>query len=264
MMELLFVMVVASQQPERTLPLSEVKGADPVMLATKVLPVETAQRITGGWVRRFWAPGQVYRALFWEQSRPERDGVCARRVHAISAGDPKAPGHPDDPETVLTVTDLGASTQYGPSYPEPATEARCAQITGYIAAPEEQIEGQLATLGRLTEAMRLAEGTGELPFVLECDPQESATACDHPRRALAELPLGKLLAVRPSRPLPPRDASTPPGPRVFLQTDAAPNWNAAEVAFDTSGPGARSWIVTLTGAEQVETVRLRSAMIIRH
>lgn len=264
MMELLFAMALTAQEPALTLPLAEVKQADPLVLAPKVLPPETAERITGGWVRRYWTPGQVYRALFWEQSLPERDGICARRVHVVSAGNRDAPGNPDDPETVLTVSDLGSGVQYGPSYPEPATEARCAELTGYIGGTEGQMDDQLEALGRLTGAMRLAAGTDELPFALECDPQESATACDDPRRALAELPLGKLLRVQPSRPLPPRDASTPPGPRLFVQTDAPRNWNAAEIEFDVSGPGARSWIVTVTGAEQVETVRLRSAMIIRH
>lgn len=264
MMELLLAMALAGQQPERTLPLAEVKQADPLVLAPKVLPVETAERITGGWVRRYWMPGQVYRALFWEQSQPERDGICARRVHVVSAGNPSAPGNLDDPEMVLTVSDLGSGMQYGPSHPEPATETRCAELTGYIGGSEGQVDGQLKTLTRLTESMRLAAGTDDLPFALECDPQESATACNDPRRALAELPLDKLLSVRPSRHLPPRNASTPPGPRLFVQTGAPRNWNAAEVEFDTSGPGARSWIVTLTGDEQVETVRLRSAMIIRH
>ncbi len=264
MMELLFAMALTAQEPERTLPLADVKQADPLVLAPKVLPPETAERITGGWVRRYWVPGQVYRALFWEKSRPERDGICARRVHVVSAGNPSAPGNPDDPQTVLTVSDLGSGVQYGPSYPEPATEVRCAELTGYIGGSEGQIDSQLATLGRLAEAMRLAAGTDELPFALDCDPQESATACDDPRRALANLPLGKLLRVQPSRPLPPRDASTPPGPRLFVQADAPRNWKAAEVEFDTSGHGARSWIVIVTGDEQVETVRLRSAMIIRH
>nr|WP_314526707.1 hypothetical protein [uncultured Brevundimonas sp.] len=264
MMELLFAMTLAGQEPELTLPLAEVKQADPLILAAKVLPPETAERITGGWARRYWMPGQVYRALFWERSMPERDGICVRRVHLVSVGNQGAPGNPDDPETVLTVSDLGSGVQYGPSYPEPATEARCAELTGYIGGSEGRMDDQLVMLGRLTEAMRLAAGTDELPFALECDPQESATACDDPRRALAELPLGKLLRVQPSRPLPPRDASTPPGPRLFVQTDAARNWNATEIEFDISGPGARSWIVTVTGAEQVEAVRLRSAMIIRH
>ncbi|MDQ8027456.1 MAG: hypothetical protein REJ23_01925 [Brevundimonas sp.] len=264
MMELLFAMALTTQQPERTLPLAEVKQADPLVLAQKVLPPRTAERITGGWVKRYWMPGQVYRALFWEQSLPERDGICARRVHVISVGNQSVPGNPDNPETVLTVSDLGSGVQYGPSYPERATEARCAELTGYIGGSEGQVEGQLEALGRLTEAMRLAAGTNDLPFALECDPQESTTACDDPRRALAELPLGKLLRVQPNRPLPPRDASTPPGPRLFVHTDAPRSWNAAEIEFDTSGPGARSWIVTVTGDETVETVRLRSAMIIRH
>lgn len=264
MMGLLVVLALAAQGPERTLPLAEVKQADPLVLAPKVLPLETAERVTGGWVRREWVPGQVYRALFWERSQPEREGICARRVHVVSAGNPSAPGNPDDPETVLTVSDLGSGVQYGPSYPEPATEARCAELTGYIGGSEGPMDGQLGTLGRLTEAMSLAAGTDELPFVLECEPQGSATACDDPRRALAELPLDKLLRVRPSRPLPPRDASTPPGPRLFVQTGTPSNWNATEVEFDISGPGARSWIVTVIGDEPVEIVRLRSAMIIRH
>lgn len=264
MMELLFAVALAAQEPAPTLPLAEVKQADPLVLAPKVLPPETAERITGGWVRRYWTPGQVYRALFWERSLPERDGICARRVHVVSAGNQTAPGNPDDPETVLTISDLDSGVQYGPSYPEPATEARCAELTGYIGGTEGKMDDQLGALGRLTDAMRLAAGTDELPFTLECDPQESATACDDPRLALAELPLGKLLRIQPSRPLPPRDASTPPGPRLFVQTGAPGNWNAAEIEFDVSGPGARSWIVTVTGAERAETVRLRSAMIIRH
>lgn len=264
MMELLLAIALAAQDPGRTLPLAEVKQADPLVLAPKVLPPQTAERITGGWVRRSWTPGQVYRALFWEQSQPERDGICARRVHVVSAGNPSAPGNPDDPETVLTVSDLRSGMQYGPSYPEPATEARCAELSGYIGGSEGQVDGQLATLDRLAEAMRLADGTEELPFALECDPQESATACNDPRRALAELPLDKLLRVQPRRPLPQRDASTPPGPRLFVQTGAPRNWNAAEVEFDISGPDAMSWIVTVIGDERVETVQLRSAMIIRH
>jgi len=264
MMELVLTMALAAQEPERTLLLAEVKQADPLVLAPKVLPPETAERITGGWVRRYWTPGQVYRALFWEQSLPHQNGICARRVHVVSAGNQNAPGNPDDPKTVLTISDQGSGMQYGPSYPEPATEARCAELTGYIGGSEGQIDDQLKTLNRLAEAMGLAAGKDELPFALECDPQESATACDNPRQALAELPLGKLLRVQPSRPLPPRDASTPPGPRLFLQTDAPSNWNAAEVEFDISGPGARSWIVTVIGDEQVEIVRLRSAMIFRH
>lgn len=264
MLGLLFAMALAAQDPERTLPLAEVKQADPMVLAPKVLPSETAERVTGGWVRRYWVPGQVYQALFWEQSQPYRNGICARRVHAVSAGNSRAPGNPDDPDTVLTVSDLGSGVQFGPSYPELATAARCAELTGYIGGPEGQMDNELRTLDRLTEAMRLAAGEEELPFALKCDPQGSDTACDDPRRALAELPLGKLLTIRPSRPLPPRDASTPPGPRVFIATNPPGQWRAAEVQFDISGPGPRSWIVTLAGDERLETVRLQSAMIIRH
>lgn len=263
MMELLFAMVLASQQPERSLLLSEVNQADPLVLAPKVLPAGTAGRITGGWVRRWWVPGQVYRTLFWEHSLPEREGICARRVHVVELANRNAPGHPDDPATVLTQHDLGDGVQYGPSYPEPATEARCAELTGYIAGPEDRIEGQLATIGRLTEAMRLAEGSAELPFALECDPQGASNACDDPRRALAELPLGKLLSVGPSL-VRPRDASTPPGPRIFVDTGVPQPWSVTEIEFDISGPGARSWMVTLVGGERLEAVRLRSAMIVRH
>lgn len=263
MIELLVAFVLASQEPDRTLPLSEVEQSEPLVLAPKVLPAETAERITGGWVRRWWVPGQVYRALFWEQSRPERDGICARRVHVVELGSRDAPGHPNDPATVLTLTDIGEGVQYGPSYPESASEARCADLTGYIAAPDDQIDAQLAALGRLTDAMRLAEGSADLPFRLECDPQGAPNACDEPRRALAELPLDKLLRVGPSmQRLHARPRTG--GPRILVEPVVAGPLYEAQVEFGESGRDGRSWMITLEGRDRLEVVHLRRASIIRH
>lgn len=149
MMDLMLTMALAAQAPELTMPLAEVKQADPLVLAPKVLPAETAERITGGWVRRYWMPGQIYRALFWEQSLPERDGICARRVHLVSVGNKSAPGNPDDPETVLTVSDLGSGAQYGPSYPEPAAEIEvCTAPRAVIGSPSESSPPLSAGYGR--------------------------------------------------------------------------------------------------------------------
>ena len=263
MIDLFIAVLLASQEPDRTLPLSEVAQAEPLVLAPRVLPAETSERIAGGWVRRWWVPGQVYRALFWEQSRPHGDGVCARRVHVVELGNRTAPGHPDDPATILTLNDLGDGVQYGPSYPEPASEARCAELTGYIAAPADQIDAQLAVLGRLTEAMRLAAGTEALPFSLECDPQGAPNACDAPRAALAELPLDRLLRVGPSLERI-RAQPRPAGPRILMEPVVNAPLYEAQVDFDTSGRDGRSWMVTLEGRDRMEVVRLRRATIIRH
>lgn len=263
MIELFVALVLASQEPDRTLLLSEVEQAAPLVLAPKVLQAETAERITGGWVRRWWVPGQVYRALFWEQSQPEREGVCARRVHVVELSNRNAPGHPNDPNTVLTLKDMGEGIQYGPSYPEPASEARCAELTGYIAAPRDQIDAQLAVLGRLTEAMRLAEGAAALPFRLECDPQGAPNACDEPRMALADLPLNILLRVGPSMERLRAQPRTG-GPRILLEPVVTGPLYEAQVEFGESGPDGRSWMVTLEGRDRLEVVYLRRASIIRH
>lgn len=263
MIELFAAFVLASQEPDRTLTLSEVTQAEPLVLAPKVLPADTAGRITGGWVRRWWVPGQVYRALFWEQSRPEGDGICARRVYVVELSNQNAPGHPDDPTTVLTLKDLGDGVQYGPSYPEPTSEARCAELTGYIAAPDDQIDAQLGVLGRLTEAMRLAEGVADLPFRLECDPQGAPNACDEPRRVLAELPLDKLLRVGPSMERI-RAQQRPAGPRVLMEPVVTGPLHEAQVEFEMSGRDGRSWMVTLEGRDRLDVVYLRRASIIRH
>lgn len=263
MMELLVAMALASQEPDRTLLLSEVDQAEPRVLAPKVLPAETAERITGGWVRRWWVPGQVYRALFWEASQPDREGICARRVHVVELANREARGNPNDPTTVLTLKALQGGVQYGPSYPEPASEARCAELTGYIAAPDDQIDAQLAVLGQLTEAMRAAEGSAPLPFRLECDPQEAPNACDDPRRALAELPLGRLLRVGPDME---RLRARPRtgGPRVLVEPIVTGPLSEAQVEFGESAPDGRSWMVRLESRDRLEAVYLRRATIIRH
>lgn len=263
MLELLIAMTLVSQDLPRTLPLSEVEQADPLVLAPKVLPAETAAGIRGGWVRRWWVPGQVHRALFWEQSRPEREGICARRVHVVELAERNAPGHQADPATPLAVEQLAEGIQYGPSYPEPASEARCVELTGYIAGPPEQIEAVLMMLTRLTDAMRLAGGSADLPFALECT-GEDPEICRDARGALANLPLDQLLNLGVSNTRYTVDNSTPGVQVRMMQPVTDGRWPQATAEFDISPPGARSWTVTLVGTDRLEAIQMRRTTIIRH
>lgn len=52
MLELVVAFVLASEEPDRTLLLSDVEQAEPLVLSPEVLQVEASDRITAGWVRR--------------------------------------------------------------------------------------------------------------------------------------------------------------------------------------------------------------------
>jgi hypothetical protein len=259
---ILLLLGVLAHQPE-TLPLSDVERADPMRLAPAVLAPEIADQVTGGWVRRMWMPGQVHRALFWETPQPHRQGVCARRVHVVELANTDAPGHEAPRDTPLALRSLGDGVQYGPSHPEPATSERCAELTGYVAGPVEETEAQLRMMLRLTEAMRLAEGSGSLPFELACE-SETADACADPREALSALPLNRMIGLR-LRNTQYRVDDTTPGVRIRkMEPVRDGRWPEASVEFDTSGSDGKSWSVTLVGADRLETVRLRRSTIIRH
>jgi hypothetical protein len=262
---LVFLAVLQASAPEtRRLPVSEVAQAAPVVLAPKVLPAETADRVAGGWVRRWRGPGQVYRALFWERSMPHGERFCARPVHVVQLSNRDAPGHTAPPDTPLTLESLGEGVQYAPAYPLPATPERCAELKGYIAGPDGVVQAQLEMIDRLTLAMAAAGGHDPLPFRLTCT-GEDAEACADPRQALAELPLDALLDVRrPHANELDRSERRPDGPRVYMEPRQDAPWEAARFGFDSSGRNHMSWTVVLQGADEVESVELRRTTIIRH
>lgn len=262
---LVFLAVLQASDPEtRLLPVSDVAQATPVGLAPRVLPAETADRVTGGWVRRWWVPGQVYRALFWERSMPYGERFCARPVHVVQLSNRDAPGRDAPPDTPLALESLGEGVQYAPAYPQPATPDRCAELKGYIAGPDGVVQTQLEMIDRLTQAMAAAGGHDPLPFRLDCT-GEDAEACADPRQALAGLPLDALLDVRrPHASELNRSERRPDGPRVYMEPRQDASWEAASFSFDSSGRDGRSWTVLLRGTAETESVELRRTTIIRH
>lgn len=247
-----------------TVPLSHVDRADPLVLAPQVLPPETASRVTGGWVRRRYLPSPVYRALFWEAAEPGPEGFCSRRVHVVELGNPSAGGTREPPSDLpLELKDLGQGLQYAPVWPRRATAAPCVTAAGYVAPQPANLEAELAMLRRLTDAMTLAAARGPLPFELTCT-GEDPDACANPRAALAGLPLEALLGVR-LRSNQFRDEPVENGVRVrYAQPVADGRWPEAEIEFDYSGRGGRSWTVTLKGVDRLESIDMRRTTIIRH
>ena len=81
--------MAASMVESATVPLGAVRGAEPVALAQRILPPETAARIEGGLVRRQWLPGQSYFIRFDERPSVHSDGLCRRTSHVASAGAPR-------------------------------------------------------------------------------------------------------------------------------------------------------------------------------
>lgn len=261
------VLAIALQVPvtaPAAVPLSQVDRANPVVLAQAVLPPGIASRVTGGWVRRQFLPSPVYRALFWEAAEPGPDGFCSRRVHVVELGNPMAGGMPTPPpDTLLELKDLGQGVQYAPVWPHPSTAAPCATPAGYIAPRPANLQAELAMLRRLTDAMRLAASREPLPFELACT-GEDPEACADPRAALAHLPLEALLAVR-LKSNQYREGPVQDGVRVrYAQPVTDGRWPEAEIEFDYSGSGGRSWFVTLKGVDRLESVVMRRTTIIRH
>lgn len=257
------VLALLAQTPE-TVSLAQARAGDAEALAPVLLSAEVAARVEGGLVRRQWSPGQVYFAQFWEPPVVESQGLCRRAVHWRRMSDERLPGDDSAPDDApLTIGEASGGTQYAVSYPQAATEEICGQVAGWFSVREQTRAAELKSIGRLTEAMRQAAGREALPFDLSCDGEEPET-CRDARKALADLPLDRVLGVR-MRNTEYRSEPVRNGVRMrYMQPVENDRWPQAEVAFDMSGEGARSWTVVLKGIDRLEAVEMRRSTIIRH
>lgn len=249
-------------QTAETLHSSEVRAAEPATLARRVLPPDTADRITGGRVHRAWLPFEAYDVGLWERPVVHTSGLCRRTAHFGAVRAPAIATAPaEDP--LLEVQAFTTTVLYAPTYPREATDEVCQTAEGWIGSADANVEPTLAMLTRLTEAMKQAAGRGRLAFEISCT-SEVPQACRNARRALAGLPLDKLLFIR-LRNTEYRSDPVQNGVRVrYMQPVANNRWPEAEVNFDLSEPDGRSWTVVLKGIDRLEAVELRRTSIIRH
>ncbi|HEX8470567.1 MAG TPA: hypothetical protein VF633_05600 [Brevundimonas sp.] len=249
-------------QTAETLRSSEVRAAEPVSLARRLLPPDTADRIIGGRVQRAWQPGETYSIGLWERPAVHTSGLCKRTVHF---GRAMAPGvrTPPQQDAILQVQAFTTAVQYAPTYPREADDEVCQTAEGWIGSDEATVEPTLLMLTRLTEAMTQAAGRGRLAFQISCM-SEVLRACTNERRALAGLPLDKLVFIL-LRNTEYRNDPVQNGVQVrYMQPVADNRWPEAEVNFDYSEPDGRSWIIVLKGIDRLEAVETRRTTIIRH
>ena len=107
--------MAASMVESATVPLGAVRGAEPVALAQRILPPETAARIEGGLVRRQWLPGQSYFIRFDERPSVHSDGLCRRTSHVASAGAPRVGEEEAADDTPLALTPFQTVVFYAPT-----------------------------------------------------------------------------------------------------------------------------------------------------
>lgn len=253
----------ASTQATETLPLGEIRNADPVVLAQRVLPPEVATRITDGYIRKVWIPGQRYFIGLWERPVVHGAGLCRRTGHVGGANAPRADTNfaPDD--TTLQLETFTTTNHYASTYPQEATEETCKSVKGWVGSSDAQAEATLRMLTRLTDAMAQAAGRERLDFEITCT-SETRGACSNHRRALANLPLNSLLSVRLQNNVY-RNEPVRNGLQVRAMQPVIDNrWPEAEVSFDYSAPDGRSWIVLLKGVDRLEAVEMRRTMVTRH
>lgn len=248
-----------------TLPLGEIREGDLMALARQALPPETAAGIVGGYVRRQWIPGQHYFIRLDERPVVHSPDLCRRLSYfgeARSAATETAAG-----DTPLELQAFTPSTLYAATYPIAADDAACQTATGWISTPPDRPEPTLRMLARLMEAMRLAAGDAPLPFDIACVAETSYSTsgpCPDSRRALADLPLASLLAVRLQNTVY-QDEPVRNGVRLRrMQPVPDDRWPQAQVEFDASPPDGRSWTVVLKGVDRLDAVEMRRTTIIRH
>ncbi|QYF87459.1 hypothetical protein [Brevundimonas sp. PAMC22021] len=253
----------ASTQATETLPLGEVRNADPVVLAPRVLPPDVAGRITDGYIRKKWSPGQRYFIGLWERPVVHAAGLCRRTVHIGGASAPKADTNYAPDDTLLQLETFTTTAHYAPTYPQQATDETCQSVKGWIGSSHAQTEATLLMLTRLTDAMKQAAGRRRLGFEISCT-SETRGACSNHRRALANLPLDQLLAINLQNTVF-RNEPVRNGVQVRTMQPVIDNrWPEAEISFDYSAPDGRSWIVLLKGIDRLEAVEMRRTMVTRH
>lgn len=251
-----------STPTQRTLPLGEVRDAEPVALAQKVLPAEQAGLITGGYIRRQWIPGQNYFIRLDEPAVVHSNELCRRTSRIGSATAPMA-ANEAPADIPLELSAFEAVDFYAPTYPRVATEEACQAAKGWIANAPDQTAPTLEMLSRLTGAMRQAARGGRLSFEISCE-SETPGACRSSRRALARLPLDKLVSVRLENTVY-RHEPVRNGIQVRAMQPVVDNrWPQAEFSFDYSEPDGRSWIVLIKGVDRLEAVEMRRTTVIRH
>lgn len=249
-----------------TLALDQVRGADPVVLAGRVLPPDVASRVVGGLVQRQWMPGQAYFIRLDERAEIQAPELCRRRSHiggaAASGAVETAPG-----DTPLALERFAPVILYAPTYPMTANDAMCQTAKGWIWTPPDRPESTLRMLARLTDAMRQAAGDAPLPFEITCTMETSYSTsgpCPDARLALADLPLNSLLGIHLQNTVY-QEEPIQNGVRVRkMQSVENGRWPQAEVSFNASPPDGKSWIVILKGVDQLEAVEMRRTTIIRH
>lgn len=239
------------------LPRSEIDGADPRVLAGKILSPEIATSITGGWVRRQFIPGTTYAAGFWGEPVSYRPRLCSRPGYSVTfTTHDRVAAVAENP--ILTAGEIQQGIGYALAAPGGCNEAK-----GWISVSPTNTEASLRMLIRLGEAIEAAKGRHRLPFDIQCT-SETPGSCRDRRAALAGLPMASLLSIRVQNTVY-REEPAQNGVQVrYMQPVKDGRWPQAEVSFGPSDPDGRSWTLLLKGADRLETVEMRRTTIIRH
>jgi hypothetical protein len=174
-----------------------------IQVAARVLPPREAARIINGTIRGQTTPWQRYHVRFWERPEPVGAMICRRQLYFISLMDLGPPAQ-RAPDGVLEAQQLNSIEEFATTYPRPATQPNCDAVSGYVYGHVRNRQRMLDALGDLTQVVRAASGSGNLPFAVHCGPEEESV-CRNPRDSLATLPLHDLQAISldiPERPFP--------------------------------------------------------------
>lgn len=92
MLEMVVALVLASQEPDRTLPLSEFEQVEPLWLDPKVLRVETSDPIPGGRVRQWWVARIADTSAASRVTKPSPFSLTRLVIRDIQASDDRGAG----------------------------------------------------------------------------------------------------------------------------------------------------------------------------
>lgn len=251
----------ASSAPPVSLTLGDLQARPGLDLAQELLPAGAGEQVVGGRVGPSGPPG-LYSAFWWLSAKPAAPALCRRIAYHTSM-------HPVDwsdqsPAAPMAVGKVEALTQYAPSYPVEASDARCAELQGWVNTRPEDEKAKLAMLTRLVQAIGLASKTRKLPFeaTISCE-SHTPGSCPSAREALRDLPLTALYDVRLKTN---RYTDEPVAKGVRVRYALPPSdgvYRQAEIAF---GPAkdVSSWFVMIEGEDRIDKMTIRRAMVVYH
>lgn len=257
---------LALQSAGPGLTMGEARAGDVATLAQRLLPPSVAARVAGGRVDPMRMVPNTWSVRLWEAPTVAGADQCWRTAYSATLAPAGGEGAEVSDSTPVEPPIVNVLIDIATTYPEPATAEGCAALDeGWAPTQRQDAEATGRMMARLTDAVDRAGRYGRLPFELSCEAPEGDGSCVNARRALATLPLDRLIGVTLSTGRYRVAPFSTPGVEVQLPEPAADGrWPEAEMAFAISPPGARSWRVTLKGVNRLEAVEMRRASVVYH